>query len=55
MANFKSMDDHDFVFINKPLTLEQEKEFSYFLKNRKKKIKPTKKLRTQASQKGELA
>ncbi|HYV95638.1 MAG TPA: hypothetical protein VE978_27935 [Chitinophagales bacterium] len=35
MANFKKMDDHDFVFVNKPLTAKEEKEFSDFLKARK--------------------
>ena len=39
MANFKKIDDHDFVFVNKPLTAQQEKEFSQFLKNRKAKTK----------------
>ncbi len=39
MANFKKMDDHDFVFVNKPLTLKEEKEFSEFLKSRKLKVK----------------
>jgi len=37
MANFKKMDDHDFVFVNKPLTENEEKEFSDFLKRRKSK------------------
>lgn len=35
MANFKKMDDLDFVFMNKPLTTTEEKEFSDFLKSRK--------------------
>lgn len=39
MANFKKMDDHDFVFVNKPLTEKEEKEFSDFLKIRKSKPK----------------
>ena len=39
MANFKKMDDHDFVFVNKPLTAKEEKEFSDFLKSRKSKTK----------------
>lgn len=33
------MDDKDFVFINKPLSAKDEKEFSDFLKSRKTKIK----------------
>jgi hypothetical protein len=37
MINFKKMDDKDFVFINKPLSDKEEKEFSDFLKLRKKK------------------
>jgi hypothetical protein len=39
MANFKKMDDHDFVFVNKPLTISEEKEFSNFLKARKSRVK----------------
>ena len=35
MVNFKKLDDKDFVFINKPLNENEEKEFSDFLKNRK--------------------
>ncbi len=35
MINFKKMDEKDFVFINKPLSEKEEKEFSEFLKNRK--------------------
>ena len=37
MINFKKMDDKDFVFVNKPLSNKQEKEFSNFLKSRKAK------------------
>ena len=39
MANFKKMDDHDFVFVNKPMTITEEKEFSDFLKSRKSRTK----------------
>ena len=35
MVNFKKMDDKDFVFINKPLDMAEEKAFSDFLKTRK--------------------
>ena len=35
MVNFKKIDEKDFVFINKPLSLKEEKEFSDFLKLRK--------------------
>ena len=37
MINFKKMDDKDFVFVNKPLSDKEEKEFSDFLKSRKVK------------------
>jgi hypothetical protein len=47
MANFKKIDDKDFVFVNKPLTEKEEKEFSDFLKNRK----PGSKRRTKVSAK----
>ena len=33
------MDDHDFVFVNKTLTANEEKEFSDFLKKRKSGVK----------------
>jgi hypothetical protein len=39
MINFKKMDDKDFVFINKPLSIKEEKEFSDFLKSRKTKTR----------------
>ena len=39
MINFKKMDDKDFVFVNKPLSEKEEKEFSDFLKSRKTKAK----------------
>lgn len=39
MVNFKKMDEKDFVFISKPLTKEEEKEFSDFLKTQKLKAK----------------
>ncbi len=41
MINFKKMDDKDFVFVNKPLSKKEEKEFSDFLKSRKKKRRQT--------------
>ena len=37
MINFKKIDDKDFVFLNKPLSDKEEKEFSDFLKSRKVK------------------
>jgi len=39
MINFKKMDDKDFVFINKSLSTQEEKEFSDFLKSRRKKAR----------------
>ena len=41
MINFKKMDDKDFVFVNKPLSDKEEKEFSDFLKLRKTKTRRT--------------
>jgi hypothetical protein len=41
MINFKKMDDKDFVFVSKPLSEKEEKEFSDFLKSRKARVKPT--------------
>lgn len=43
MIDFKKMDEKDFVFISKTLTDKDDKAFSKFLKNRKKKTLPTKK------------
>ncbi len=37
MIDFKKMDDKDFVFVSKPLSDKEEKEFSEFLKSRKTK------------------
>ena len=37
MIDFKKMDYKDFVFINKNLSQKDDKEFSDFLKNRKKR------------------
>ena len=39
MINFKKMDEKDFVFLNRPLTEKEDKEFSEFLKSRNKKAK----------------
>jgi len=39
MVNFKKMDEKDFVFVNKPFSENEEKEFSEFLKLRKTKLK----------------
>lgn len=41
MINFKKMDDKDFVFVSKPLSDKEEKEFSDFLKSRKTKVRRT--------------
>lgn len=37
MTNFKKLDDHDVVFVNRPWTDKEKKEFSAFLKSRKAK------------------
>jgi hypothetical protein len=55
MANFKKMDDHDFVFVNKPLTEKEEKEFSDFLKARKSGLRMQRTLQTTTRTKRELA
>jgi len=39
MKNSKKIDDFDFVFINKPLTEKEDKEFSDLLKSRQSKLK----------------
>jgi hypothetical protein len=37
MINLKKIDEKDFVFINKALNEKEDKEFSDFLRNRKKR------------------
>jgi hypothetical protein len=54
MANFKKMDDHDFVFINKPMTVTEEKEFSDFIKSRKSKTKSKQNTRAKSTTKIEM-
>ncbi len=49
------MDDHDLVFVNKPLTAKEEKEFSDFLKARKSKSTTKKVLETIKKSKKEFA
>jgi len=39
MVNFKKIDDKDLVFVNKPLSEKEDKEFSDFLKARKARQK----------------
>jgi hypothetical protein len=39
MRNFKKMDDKDFVFVSKPLSNKEEKQFTDFLKSRKTKAR----------------
>ena len=41
MIDLKKIDDKDFVFVNKPLSAKEEKEFSDFLKERKTKARRT--------------
>jgi DNA-directed RNA polymerase sigma subunit (sigma70/sigma32) len=38
MVNIKKIDEKDMVFLNKPLSDKEEKEFSDFLKSRNKKL-----------------
>lgn len=45
------MDEQDFVFLDKPLNAREEKEFSEFLKARKAKVAPRRKLRTTSRKK----
>jgi hypothetical protein len=54
MANFKKMDDHDFVFVNKPMTVKEEKEFSDFLKGRKSKTKSKRNVQSKTRTKIEI-
>jgi hypothetical protein len=54
MANFKKMDDHDFVFVNKPMTDTEEKEFSDFIKSRKLKSKSKRNTRAKSRTKIEM-
>lgn len=51
MVNFKKMDEQDFVFVNKPLTAKEEKEFSDFLKDRKSRLKVKRSFRTVTARK----
>ena len=50
MVNIKKIDEQDFVFVNKPLTAREEKEFSDFLKARKSRLKAKQNLRTVTAQ-----
>lgn len=54
MANYKKMDDQDFIFINKPLSGEEEKEFSEFLKILKAKNKIKRKIKSTTRKKRKL-
>jgi len=49
------MEDHDFLFVNKPLSAKEENDFSEFLKSRKSKTKSRQNMRPSASPKIELA
>ena len=46
MVNIKKIDEQDLVFVNKPLTAKEEKEFSDFLKERKSRLRAKQNLRT---------
>lgn len=54
MVNFKKIDEHDFVFINKTLNEKEDKEFSDFLKERRANMKLKRKMRTVKRTKKEL-
>jgi hypothetical protein len=54
MANYKKLDDRDIVFVNKPLTPKEEKEFSDFLKTRKSTLKVKRNSRTANKPRKEL-
>ncbi|MDP3916490.1 MAG: hypothetical protein Q8R96_22415 [Bacteroidota bacterium] len=51
MANFKKIDDHDFVFVNRPLSEKEDNEFSNFLKSRKSKTKSKQNVRSSSKPK----
>ena len=51
MKNFKKIDDFDFVFINKSLSEKEDKEFSDFLKERRRKSTLKKTLKPSTSTK----
>ena len=55
MKNLKKIDDFDFVFINKSFSEKEDKEFSDFLKERRKKLNRKKILRPSTSTKKVLA
>jgi hypothetical protein len=55
MANFKKIDDQDFVFVNKKMTEREEKDFSDFLKARKSKMAKKQTLHTLSRTKKALA
>jgi len=44
MANYKKMDDQDFIFVNEPPSAKEDNEFSEYLKKRKLKAKPKRKI-----------
>ena len=51
MVNIKKIDEQDLVFVNKTLTVKEDKEFSDFLKERKSKLKAKQNLRTVTTRK----
>ena len=51
MVNIKKIDEQDFVFVNKPLTASEEKEFSDFLKDRKSKLNAKRNFRSTSARK----
>ncbi len=55
MANFKKIDNLDFIFLNTPLTPKEEREFSDFLKIRKARSKTKRPFRKTTRSKKEVA
>jgi hypothetical protein len=49
MINFEKMDEKDFVFLSKPLSEKEEKDFSEFLKSKR-----TRPLQSQRSGKSKI-
>lgn len=48
MVNIKKIDDQDIVFINKTLSPKEDREFSDFLRERKKRLTVQSKVRSVA-------
>ena len=55
MVNIKKIDEQDLVFVNKPLTAEEDKEFSDFLKERKSRLKTKRNFQATSARKKVIA